>query len=673
MKPIKLRLVNFLSFEDETIDIPNMSTAIMGFNADGGGDSNGSGKSVIFDGIVYALYGVTLRNISIADIFRRGTSECSVEFHFEQDGMEYHVLRTRDANASKVSLVANGQSIGKSGQAGTQDIINSVLGMNAKTFIAVATFGCDTLRFASATDKEQKELLERLLDIGIYDEALVRVRTSIRDIESEIKGLDISIQNIKAEEARQRSINTQIQSELEVAESVYQTWESEVKTRLEGAKSGLAIFSGTVGVFLEQQSKLVEPKKAEDFSSGKNRIVQEIETKIYRAQSDLNSLNNEHARLESELSLNQKLIGTPCRLCGRNLTEKELNNIIEKLAESTIAAEDRIETLKKEVFGLTERLVSARKEAESASSDYAAGMADWSRWHYEYIKISDKINSARRDETIARNNVSTIENELQNGGPRRNIYELRTRISLGTAEVERKRETIGKQMKEIDAKREELSYLKFWEVGFGYGGIRSMILDDVAAQLTDAANKYLQILTNGIINIRISTQSQTASGELREKFAVQVYNQYGAGAFEGNSGGEKQRIEISIALALFELAQSRASKPVGFALYDEIFERLDATGCEAVMRILATNKTGNVFVISHNPYMLQHFTNVIKIEKREGISKVIRTSLCEKSKPQSESTPKATQSPRARKRRGVAGNPEKVVELPNETGISSSR
>ncbi|MEM5614445.1 AAA family ATPase [Staphylococcus pseudintermedius] len=53
MKPLKLHLQNFGPFLDETIDFSRIQSNQL-FLISG---KTGSGKTMIFDGIVYALYG----------------------------------------------------------------------------------------------------------------------------------------------------------------------------------------------------------------------------------------------------------------------------------------------------------------------------------------------------------------------------------------------------------------------------------------------------------------------------------------------------------------------------------------------------------------------------------------------------------------------------------------
>ncbi len=71
MKPLKLHLQNFGPFLDETIDFSRIQSNQL-FLISG---KTGSGKTMIFDGIVYALYGRASTEKTRSETFKK--SFCS--------------------------------------------------------------------------------------------------------------------------------------------------------------------------------------------------------------------------------------------------------------------------------------------------------------------------------------------------------------------------------------------------------------------------------------------------------------------------------------------------------------------------------------------------------------------------------------------------------------------
>lgn len=94
MKPIVLRLENFGPFVDETIDFSKIQDNQL-FLISG---KTGSGKTMIFDGIVFALYGhASSKGRRVEDLrnqFADPKLPLKVTFEFEVRGQRYKVIRT---------------------------------------------------------------------------------------------------------------------------------------------------------------------------------------------------------------------------------------------------------------------------------------------------------------------------------------------------------------------------------------------------------------------------------------------------------------------------------------------------------------------------------------------------------------------------------------------------
>ncbi len=197
MKLKSIVLSDFLSFADETIEFPTGLIAVVGRNADSpGAGSNGSGKSALFDAVSWALFGKTLREIGADDIIRQTAKSCEVALGFEIDGQEYFIQRTRGGK-SLLTFFCGKTELTQSTMALTQVKIDQTIGMDYGIFRAVATFSGDALRFAHATDKEQKEILEKLLGLDAYGTALTKVRTELNKLVPAIKFKEQQIEREK--------------------------------------------------------------------------------------------------------------------------------------------------------------------------------------------------------------------------------------------------------------------------------------------------------------------------------------------------------------------------------------------------------------------------------------------------------------------------------------------
>ena len=88
MKLGKLTLKNFLSYKDATIDFTNTRKAlIVGNNNGDASDSNGSGKTNLFEAIGWNGWNECKAD-SVDLVIKDGENTCSVMHEFEHDGKQ---------------------------------------------------------------------------------------------------------------------------------------------------------------------------------------------------------------------------------------------------------------------------------------------------------------------------------------------------------------------------------------------------------------------------------------------------------------------------------------------------------------------------------------------------------------------------------------------------------
>lgn len=180
MRINEVLISNFLSIENITLyfnDSHAGLNVIEGINKDESStQSNGAGKSALFDAICWGLFGLTPRGIRGKEIIKRGERTAEVIVVFEINNLRYSISRCI-GKANELTFyqidVYNAWIILTQGtQALTQAKINEVLKFDYELFKSVVYMGQDNLPdFPSLTDKGLKTFMERILKLTEYADA----------------------------------------------------------------------------------------------------------------------------------------------------------------------------------------------------------------------------------------------------------------------------------------------------------------------------------------------------------------------------------------------------------------------------------------------------------------------------------------------------------------------
>lgn len=187
MKPKKLTLKNFGPFIDETIDFSKFTDAPL-FLITG---KTGAGKTTIFDGMTYALFGETSGRIRSAkemrSLFATPEEETSVLFSFEHQRMSYEIERKPEQvlakrkgkgnrkQAAKVSLTIfdeKGKEVKQYTKRSEVDrLIKELLNLDAKQFSQIVLLPQGEFRnFLISSSSEKEGVLRNLFGSQFFQQ-----------------------------------------------------------------------------------------------------------------------------------------------------------------------------------------------------------------------------------------------------------------------------------------------------------------------------------------------------------------------------------------------------------------------------------------------------------------------------------------------------------------------
>jgi DNA repair exonuclease SbcCD ATPase subunit len=640
MKLVNVDISNFLAISNANVSLADRGlVGVQGETDETSADSNGAGKSSIFDAISWCLYGVTARGEDGDAVVNRTAGKGTVVTVTIAEGdLMYVVARYRKhptgKNSLKVVQYKDGKDetdLTKGTTALTQKVVEQILGCTHEVFTGAVYSGQEKMPdLPSMTDKQLKVLIEEasgatLLEAA-YQEANKRLNNKQKDLSAANMALNTAVlsvahktENLEAMKVRRKEFEEnrlvairELHSDAKDCKLQIVTLETSlvskgdktiVANRIKALDANIA---GAAAEKVEEREYVVAVEKAK---RGLEQAVTDL------AVFD-NTLKTSNAKFKS---LDHK-VGCPCSTCARPFTEADIlpakklaMDEISKANHALIEARAKKDAASECVKSATDALEAFRATMTDLSATYAL-RASLQEQMAEIEKTELKISSYKK--TLA-SLVGQIKTRRDEANPI-------------DAEIERLTDALSKAETDlIEAKAHYYEVEKAIQVAttvakvFSPTGVRAFLLDEVTPFLNDQTAKYLGTLTDGHITATWTTLVKTAKGELREKFSIEVTSASAGETFKSISGGEKRKVRIACALALQDLVGRRASKPIELFIGDEIDDALDNAGRERLMTILEekARDRGSVFVISHSD-LKDWIRNTITVKKVDGKSTV---------------------------------------------------
>lgn len=647
MEILKLEVNNFLTIGNATLELNDKGLVLIkGVNDDDPSAlSNGSGKSSIADSLCWGLFGETARGSSGDSVVnRKAKANTSVKIVLQDGETIYEITRYRKDKTHKNSTFvhswtkadyASGAIMGlpmhKGTERETQAVIHDVLGCTIDVFAASIYAGQEVMPdLPKMTDKDLKSLLERASGVERLEKAYtiakadalaaekdVATAASLR--ESVVTRRSYTETNIRETAAKYKlfedtrpdraaKINAAIvdhEKNIEIQESKITTGPDLVK--LQAAYDSLGVKIGEIDTMRGEHRKLT------DVYISENGQLATLNAKLNSATVTVRAIERQIENAAEEMK-------KPCPECGKPHTEAELDEYIEhakKRLNDAKVAQEAAQT------AVTAQLDIVHK-AKTKADDYEATIPSSA----DLVEKQNKIKAA----------IDAVQSNIKLRDKwREDVVQFKIQQANIMSEPNPFKESIVELKKHLDAdiesvKKAEAAYLekeqihltkvKIAEV-FSPAGVRAHILDTITPFLNDRTADYLSALSDGSISALWSTLSETKSGELREKFTIEVTNDKGADDFTGLSGGEKRKVRLATMLALQDLVSSRAVKPINLWIGDEIDHALDTAALERLMAIVErkARERGTVLVISHND-LSDWIDQQVTVTKKDGQSTV---------------------------------------------------
>lgn len=618
MKFHELNIANFLTIREARVNLCDRGLQLVqGSNEDdSSASSNGAGKSSLVDAICWALYGLTAREVKGDAVINLGAKkECSVSITVSSGDSQYRITRYRKHSTGKNSLVVEalvdeaGTDLSKGTDAETQKVVEQILGCSYEVFIAAVYSGQEAMPdIPRMKDKELKILIEEAAGLQRIERAYEHAREKMGEAKSALARVTDKLSSAEVEKAR-------AESDLEETSARCSAWEAAREGRVADTKALLeskSIALATVRKDIEDATPEKEARCTRiaeiDLALSAHKELAEgvvaVERRLRAAEMgiDANNLKRLAAQVkgfEGQIENAASEVKKPCAECGTVLESMSVADYVAHRQGHLDAAKAALAGAKAEAIKQLAVVTALRTEAETlraavpdvTASTTERGSLTKTLAAYAVMESTEKRlvgeEKALTEQLLMRRSEPNPLKEVQESAEKRLVKAAASIAALTD---------------DTTTKIRELEIAAAVAKVFGPAGVRAQILDSVTPFLNERTGDYLSALSDGEIQAVWTTLTRGASGDLKEKFSIDVTHAKGSDTFAGLSGGEKRKVRLATALALQDLVASRATQPIGIWVGDEIDDALDPAGLERLMTILErkARERGTVIVISHS-------------------------------------------------------------------------
>ena len=177
---------------------------------------------------------------------------------------------------------------------------------------------------------------------------------------------------------------------------------------------------------------------------------------------------------------------------------------------------------------------------------------------------------------------------------------------------------------QLDALNAEIGIFTELREAFGKKGIQAMIIESAIPEVEVEANRLLQRMSEGRMNVRLETQREKVTGGVAETLDIIIGDELGSRAYELFSGGEGFRANLALRIALSKLLARRAGAQLQTLIIDEGFGSQDTRGLSLVVETINSIKDDFqlIVVISHIEELKDQFGARIDVVKQATGSRV---------------------------------------------------
>lgn len=635
---------NFRSIEKINLYLNSQGTVIVkGINNyEETASSNGSGKSSIFEAIVFALFEET--SSGEKDVSNRITGKgYNITLDFEVDGVSYIIIRTQQGSKTEVKLIKNGQDISARNKTDTNKLILGVLGINKDIFLDSILLSQNVnTNLATLSPTARKERLELLTSTNIIiDNFKEKIKEKQITYEQKCTDAQLNISKLTGnKETIQQQINQtqyKINQTREVINQKQQLGTPEqIDIQINELEKQIETYNNQItGITNEINNTNLEMQQITTSLDTNNKLQESINTDLNTLVTHLNQLNNTKMLKQTEINNNSKRINEleteitniqnsdTCPTCGRKYENFDDTHIKQTIKEKQTIIKD----LENNNNSLNNQIVSLNGDIDLEASNKAEcdrKLADntncINKIQTEQLELNTKIQNLNRQKDM---NYQTIQN-LQNTIATMNNKKQELSVEVELEKIKEYENTINElntQIKQIN-KQVELYNNQFTNNN-NYVEVCKNIVQLITKEFrTFLLKNSINYLNNLLENYSKHLFSNDKDVIYIEQGDNKLNIKLDQATYESLSGGEKTKVDIALLLAQKSLASTIGNISSNIIILDEVLKFCDGTAeiniVDLIIQELDTLES--IYMISHREIPIGYDKQLVVIKDKKGLS-----------------------------------------------------
>lgn len=653
----RLSISNFLSIGNAELDLSEDDGFVLidaeNHRVEDASASNGSGKSSIFESLIWALTGETIRGYK--DVVNRyQENDCIVTVEFAFKDHEWKVSRTRSKKgAQNLFIYKDGKELEYKGLRDAEQVLGKELPELTSKFLNSTVVLGQGLpqRFTNNSPAGRKAVLEELSNA---DYMIEHVKENIKNRENKVSGaLQDARERIVAADSK-ISVNTKILNtsveNLNSLKSVDKDKLSEELSNLilEGRSQAEKVEALTQHSndldkqrveLLNKKSELQEKKSTETLVISKkySNLKLNLDKEKTEALSKLKSENleknyefvNRRTEIRKKIDHSKSIIeGGFCKACGRkfdNVSEEDINKAKFDIAEleteykkveeesdnSAVIYRTKVYEIESEYPKKLNSVVSnEREENDKISFKYRDKLKELD----EALEKSDNgISELKKNLSLEQKSLQTlrdtyVQKKTYLEGYLKNIKDLEDSINSTKSEIDTLTKNKTSAERDYEDYTARLKVLKSFET-FASRDFRGILLEDIVDQLDALLKGYAaKVFGAPLTNF------------YQEGNSIGI--QFDSKEYESLSGGEKQKLDALIQLSLRDLIIRTSGIETNILVTDELFDAIDGYGCEKLLDVI-TDLGIQTFSITHRQELnIPYDRRLLVVKEPDGIAHI---------------------------------------------------